>query len=48
MALIFDAHGEIAGAMSCTFQSYIKSDRGIQPEIDAVLRHTRAASGLNT
>jgi DNA-binding IclR family transcriptional regulator len=47
-APIYDAHGEIAGAMSCTFQSYINSDRGIQPEIDAVLRHTRAASGLNS
>lgn len=45
-APVYDAHGEIAGAMSCTFQSYIDSDRGIQPEIDAVLRGTRAASGI--
>ena len=47
-APIYDAHGEIAGAMSCTFQSYVNSDRGIQPEIGAVLHHARAASGLNS
>lgn len=47
-APIFDAQGEIAGAMSCTFQSYISADRGIEPEIDAVLRYSRAASGLNS
>lgn len=46
-APIYDAHGDIAGAMSCTFQSYIDADRGIQPEIDAVQRHARAASGMN-
>ena len=46
-APIYDAQGEIAGAMSCTFQSYIDSDRGIQSEIEAVLRHSRAASGLS-
>ena len=45
-APIYDAHGEIAGAMSCTFQSYINADRGIDAEIDAVTRHAKAASGL--
>jgi DNA-binding IclR family transcriptional regulator len=47
-APIYDAQGDIAGAMSCTLQSYINSDRGIDPEIDAVLRYSRAASGLNS
>lgn len=47
-APIYDAQGDIAGAMSCTFQSYIDSDRGIEPEIEAVLRYSRAASGLNS
>ena len=47
-APIYDAQGDIAGAMSCTFQSYINSDRGIDPEIDAVIRYSRAASGLNS
>ena len=47
-APIFDAQGEIAGAMSCTFQSYISGDRGIEPEIESVLRYSRAASGLNS
>jgi DNA-binding IclR family transcriptional regulator len=45
-APIYDAHGEIAGAISCTFQSYINADRGIDAEIDAVTRHAKAASGL--
>ncbi len=47
-APIYDAQGEIAGAMSCTFQSYIHADRGIEPEIDAVIRHAKSASGLTT
>jgi DNA-binding IclR family transcriptional regulator len=45
-APIYDAHGNVAGAMSCTFQSYIDSDRGIDREIEAVVRCARAASGL--
>lgn len=45
-APVYDARGEIAGAISCTFQSYIEADRGINGEIDAVTRHARAASGL--
>ena len=45
-APIYDAEGAIAGAMSCTFQSYIAADRGIDAEIAAVVRHARAASGL--
>lgn len=45
-APVFDARGNVAGALSCTFQSYIHSDRGIDPEIRAVVRFARAASGL--
>lgn len=45
-APIYDAHGALAGAMSCTFQSYIDADRGIDREIEAVVRCARAASGL--
>ena len=45
-APIYDAHGEVAGAMSCTFQSYIAADRSIEPEIEAVVRNAKAASGL--
>lgn len=47
-APIYDAQEVIAGAMSCTFQSYIDADRGIEPEIEAVIRHAKAASGLTT
>ena len=47
-APVFDAQGGIAGAMSCTFQSYVNADRGIESEIDAVLRHAAAASGRTT
>lgn len=46
-APIYNAQGEIAGAMSCTFQSYIDADQGIEAEIKAVTRHAKAASGLN-
>ena len=45
-APVYDAHGEIAGAMSCTFPSYVGEDRSIEPEVGAVIRHARAASGL--
>ena len=45
-APIYDAQGKIAGAMSCTFQSYIDADHGIEAEIDAVTGHAKAASGL--
>jgi len=45
-APIYDAHGEIAGAMSCTFPSYIATDRSIEKEVDAVVRSAAAASGL--
>jgi IclR family KDG regulon transcriptional repressor len=46
-APIRDAHGTLAGAMSCTFPSYIAEERGIETEVEAVVRHARAASGLN-
>ncbi|MGB5165134.1 MAG: IclR family transcriptional regulator [Woeseiaceae bacterium] len=36
--------GEIAGAMSCTFPSYIAEENGLQPAIDAVRRFAALAS----
>lgn len=47
-APVYDAGGSIAGSMSCTFPSHIDSDRGIDTEIQAVIRHARAASGLES
>jgi len=47
-APIFDAQGSIAGAMSCTFQSYVYTDRGIDREIKAVINAANASSGLTT
>ncbi|MDH4125723.1 MAG: IclR family transcriptional regulator [Gammaproteobacteria bacterium] len=43
-APIFRIDGSIAGAMSCTFPSYICQERGMQAEIDAVRRLAAAAS----
>lgn len=43
-APIFDIDRNIAGAMSCTFPSYVRQERGIQAEIDAVRRLARQAS----
>jgi DNA-binding IclR family transcriptional regulator len=45
-APIHDAHGALAGAMSCTFPSYVAEERNIDAEVEAVVRHARAASGL--
>jgi DNA-binding IclR family transcriptional regulator len=45
-APIYDAHGALSGAMSCTFPSYLDTDRGVEKEIAAVTRHAKAASGL--
>lgn len=45
-APIFDPHGAVYGAMSCTFPSYLDEDRGIKTETAAVIKHARAASGL--
>ena len=36
--------GEVAGAMSCTFPTWIRDERGIESEIDAVLGAAEAAS----
>lgn len=44
-APVFGIDDDIAGAMSCTFPSYVLSERGIDKEVDAVVRHARAASG---
>jgi DNA-binding IclR family transcriptional regulator len=44
-APIFGVGGEVVGAISATFPSYIESDRGIETEIEAVTRHASAISG---
>lgn len=46
-APVFGIDGRIAGAMSCTFPSYVRQDRGIQAEIDAVCRLAKQASDGN-
>jgi DNA-binding IclR family transcriptional regulator len=43
-APVFGADGHVAGAMSCTLPSYVRQERGIQVEIDAVCRLARQAS----
>ena len=45
-APVFGVAGEVAGAMSCTFPRYLFDERGMDTEIEALLRHARAASGL--
>lgn len=45
-APVYDGQGRITGAMSCTFPSYVNADRSIDPEIEAVIRYARTASGL--
>lgn len=47
-APVTDHHGTTLGAVSCTFPRYLRDERGIQQEIDAVVRHAAAASGLNS
>ncbi len=44
-APVFGVDGEIAGAMSCTFPSYVFDDRGMEAEIQTVVRHCNAVSG---
>ena len=44
-APIFGFGGEVMGAISVTFPSYIEGDRGFQREIEAVRRHASAISG---
>jgi DNA-binding IclR family transcriptional regulator len=43
-APVFGIDGQVAGAMSCTFPSYVRQDQGIQAEIDAVCRLAKQAS----
>ena len=43
-APVFGADGAVAAAMSCTFPSYVREDRSIRREIDAVCRQSRLAS----
>lgn len=40
--------GNVIGALSCTFPSYLESDRGIEREIEMVLRYAREISGTMT
>ena len=44
-APILGFDGEVMGAISVTFPSYIEGDRGFQREIKAVRRHASAISG---
>jgi DNA-binding IclR family transcriptional regulator len=44
-APVFGVDGVIAGAMSCTFPSYVFDDRGMDTEIRTVMHHAGAASG---
>jgi len=43
-APVFSFEGTVAGAMSCTFPSYIRQERGINAEIDAVCKLAMQAS----
>lgn len=43
-APVRDPDGEIAGALSCTFPSWIRDERGIDSEIQAVLNAAKSAS----
>jgi len=43
-APIFDADGQVAAAMSCTFPSYVRDDRDIDLEIECLLRQANRAS----
>ncbi len=40
-APVIGISGEVEGAISCTFPSYVYEERSIQAEIDAVRRHAR-------
>jgi len=44
-APILGVDGEIAGAMSCTFPSYLFDKKGMDNEIQSVVRHAKAVSG---
>lgn len=43
-APVIGVDGAVAGAISCTFPSYVLEERGVDAEIDAVRRHAHAAS----
>ena len=43
-APIFGPQGKIAGALSCTFPTWVRDDRGVDKEIKAVRRAAAAAS----
>jgi len=46
-APVFGVDGEIAGAMSCTFPSYIFDDKGMDTEIQSVVQHAKAVSAVS-
>lgn len=43
-APVYGIDGGVAGAMSCTFPSYLMDERNIDSEIEAVRRHAQLAS----
>ena len=47
-APVFGVDGEIAGAMSCTFPSYVFDENGMEAEIRSVVKHAKAVSGSAT
>lgn len=47
-APIFGSPNEVVGAVSIAFPSYIDSDRGIEPEIEAIQRYAGDISGILT
>ncbi len=44
-APVFGSDGNIVCALSITFPSYIYAERGIDAEVEAILKHTAAVSG---
>ncbi len=44
-APIFGFNGEMVGAISLTFPAYINNDRGIKPEIEAIIKYAALISG---
>lgn len=45
-APVRDLDGRTIAALSCTFPRYLFEERGMDAEIDAVVRHAAAASGI--
>ena len=43
-APVYDPDGKVAGALSCTFPTWIRDEQGIDTEIEAVLKAAKSAS----